>query len=340
MHHRAHLALALALACAGAGAAEDRGGTASLAYDNDFIADSDDGYSGGIHLGYVSRDVASFEDAPVPDAIGRAFARLPLVDRAGRRCFVAYGLSQLTYTPEDTASDALVVDDIPYSGLLLFSTTAAAHDATHLDAFTLIVGVVGPSSLAQEVQDGLHRATGSDLARGWDHQLADEPILDARYEHRWRAYEVAIRGRTCADAIVSGGAEVGNLATRATIGLGVRIGLDVPQDTFVPPPLHGQESVGALSRAAEAPARRWTIHLALGIDASLVGNLIQLDGNTFRDSHRVDHEHWIARGHAGLHARVGRAAVSLALVQASVPWDRPDGERWERYGRAMVGWDW
>ena len=48
---------------------------------------------------------------------------------------------------------------------------------------------------------------------------------------------------------------------------------------------------------------------------------------------------WIARGYLGLQMRFNRAVIGLALAQASVPWDRPDGSRWERYGRATLGWD-
>ncbi|MBA3845203.1 MAG: lipid A deacylase LpxR family protein [Planctomycetes bacterium] len=337
MRHPSRLALALALAspCI----ADDVGGTAYLAYDNDFIVGSDDGYSGGIHLGYASPYAASYSDAPVPEAVGRALGRLPLVNQPGRRRFVAYKLSQLTYTPEDSANEELVLDDIPYSGLLVFSTTAAAQDASHLDAFTLTVGVVGPASLAQEVQDGLHRATGSDLAQGWDNQLANEPIVNAQYDHRWRVWDLASGGRTHADAIVSGGAAAGNMQTMANVGIGLRFGFDVPDDTFVPPPFYGQESVGMLSLRDERVAGSPSAYFAIGVDASLIANQIWLDGNTFRDSHSVDHEQWVARGYLGLHARVGRAVMSVALVQASVPWDRPDGERWERYGRASLGWD-
>lgn len=327
-------AAALAGAIALASAQDGAGGIVYLAYDNDFIVGSDDGYSGGIHLGYVSPPAASFTAAPVPQAIGRALDRLPLVQGAGQRRFIAYSLAQLTYTPEDILREDLVVEDLPYSGLLLVSATAAAQDAVHFAALTLTTGVVGPASQAEAVQQELHRASGSNQARGWDNQLDNELILNAQYDHRWRAWDFASGARTSGDAIISGSAALGNWRTMATVGAGLRWGLNVPEDTFSPPPFIGQESVGAFSLG-----QRTAAYLALGLDASLIGTMLHLDGNTFRDSHQVDHESWMARGYLGLHLRVNRVVMGLALAQATVPWDRPDGSRWERYGRATLGWD-
>ena len=342
-HHRllrARLPLAraavVALALTVANAQDDAGGLIYLTYDNDFIVGSDDGYSGGIHLGYVSRAADSYADTAVPEAVGHALDRLPLLNRPGRQRFVAYTLAQVTYTPEDTAREDLVEDDLPYSGLLLFSATAAAQDADHLDALTLTSGVIGPASLAEEVQRELHRASGSNQPRGWDNQLGNEPLLNAQYDHRWRIWDFASSQRTNGDAIISGSAAAGNWRTMADVGIGLRWGLNVPKDYFVPPPFFGQESVGALSLTKD---RARVAYVALGVDAALVGNLIQYDGNTFRDSHRVDHDPWIGRAYAGLHARIGRAIMVVSFVQATVPWDRPDGARWERWGRATLGWN-
>lgn len=329
--------LAAIVACTGA--QDDPGGLLYLTYDNDLVAKSDDGYSGGIYLGCVSPYAASYTRTPVRDVVGRALDRLPFVRHPDRRRFVAYRLSQLTYTPDDTDRVDLVVDDMPYSGLLLFSATAAAQDARHHDALTLTVGVVGPASLAQEVQEGLHRATGNATVDGWDNQLQNEPILNLQYDHRWRAWDFASGERTHGDIILGGGVALGNMHTMANVGVGLRWGLNVPEDTFVPPPFYGQESVGAMAPATDHAHRRPMAYLALGLDAALSANQIQFDGNTFRDSHRVDHDHWTARGYLGIHVRLGRVVMAVALIQSTVPWDRPDGARWERHGRALIGWD-
>ncbi len=330
-----------ALIIASAIAQDDGGGLVYLTYDNDLVAKSDDGYSGGIYLGYVSPYSDSYSQAPIPDGIARALDRLPFVQRPGRRRFVAYQLSQLTFTPDDTDRVDLVVDDMPYSGLLLFGATAAAQDARHHDALTLIVGVVGPASLAEDVQIGLHSATGNATVDGWDNQLGNEPIINLQYDHRWRVGDFATGQRLHGDTVLGGGVALGNMQTMANVGVGLRWGVNVSEDTFVPPPFYGQESVGTMSPPPDrAAGRRRVAYLALGVDAALTANQIQFDGNTFRDSHSVDHDHWTARGYLGIHLRLGRAVLAAALIQSTVPWDRPDGARWERHGRATIGWTW
>lgn len=330
--------LACAAVCAAAAAAaEGLGGTIDVVLDNDLVADSDDGYTGGFHLGYVSRHRASFADGPVPSAIGHALDRLPRLGQPGRRRVIAYGLAQRIFTPEDLESEELVEDDLPYAGLLVASAVAAARDPRHLDALTISVGVVGPSSLAERVQRVAHRVTGSDEARGWRHQLHDEPLLNAQFEHRWRA--AAWRGAGLnGDFIVSGSGAAGNIVTMAGGGVNARWGWSVPQDFFVPPPLFGEETVGSMPWDP-AEAGRSALYLAASVDASLLANAIHLDGNTFRDSHHVDHDHWTARAHLGLHARIDRASIAVTLVHARIPWDRPNGERWETYVRVSLGWD-
>jgi hypothetical protein len=41
------------------------------------------------------------------------------------------------------------------------------------------LGVVGPLSLAEYTQNGFHDLIGVRHAKGWDHQLGDEPGLEA-----------------------------------------------------------------------------------------------------------------------------------------------------------------
>lgn len=319
-----------------ASAADGIGGTVYLTFDNDFIAGSDDGYTNGFQIGYVSPARASFSDAPVPARLGRWLDQVPPFSGAERQRFVAYSLAQRMFTPQDIDSTEVIEDDLPYTGLLVLSGTIAAQNRTHLDAFTVTLGVTGEASLAEPTQRIIHRTLGSQEPHGWENQIESEPLLNLLYEHRWRVWDYQT-GATNGDVILSGSGAAGNLMTMATAGVGVRWGHNVPDDFFVPPPFFGEETVGALPYDAQGHGR-FAVYLAASVDAAAFANLIYLDGNTFSDSHSVDHDHWYMRAHFGVHVHAGRMALAVSLVHATLPWDRPDGDTWETYGRISLGW--
>ncbi len=331
------LALAAVVWSAGlALCAAESGSTVYLTFDNDFIADSDDGYTSGFQLGYVSPAKDSFSAGPVPAGFGRWLDGVPPLDADDRQRFLSYSLAQRIFTPQDTKSSEVVEGDLPYTGLLVLSGTVAAQSSHHLDAYTLTVGVTGEASLAEASQRSSHHVLGHNDPQGWDHQLDFEPLLNLLYEHRWRVWD----GRTThtnGDLIVSGSAAAGNMMTMVTSGVGVRWGHNVPDDFFVPPPFFGEETVGALPYD---PRRSGTmaVYLSFSVDVAAFANLIYLDGNTFSDSHEVDHDHWYARAHLGLHVHVWRTAFAVSIVHATLPWDRPDGDTTETYGRFSLGW--
>lgn len=237
------------------------------------------------------------------------------------------------FTPKDIRRTDRVDDDLPYTGVLVLSATAAAQDPRHLDAVTVTAGMAGPSSLTGPAQRTVHRLIGSDTPRGWRHQTHDEPLLNLAYEHRWRAHAFA---HGSGDVLANAGVQAGNLVSMTTVGIGLRWGRNVPPDHFVPPPFFGEDTIGALPwRRSAQPS----LFLAVHVDAGWFANAIHLDGNTFRDSQAVEHEDWIARAHVGVHYRRDRLAIAATLVQSSVPWQRPDDDRWEQYGRLSFGWD-
>lgn len=319
-----------------AGETGESDSTLYLTIDNDFVADSDDGYTSGFQLGYVSPGRASFADGPFPAGFGRRLDDARPFAGPERQRFVAYSFAQRMFTPQDIDREDVVEDDLPYTGVMVLSGTVAAQSREHLDAVTVTLGVAGEAALGEPIQRNLHKVTGNTEPRGWDNQLDTEPLLNLLYEHRWRALDFRA-GPTNGDVILSGSGAVGNMMTIATGGAGLRWGHNVPDDFFVPPPFFGEETVGALPYD---PRRSGTVavYVAASVDAAAFANLIYLDGNTFSDSHSVDHDHWYVRGHLGLHLEVGRFAFAVSLVRATLPWDRPDGAAWETYGRISLGW--
>lgn len=309
-------------------------GTMFLSVDNDLFNGSDDHYSSGVQVGWVSGYLNDYAEAPVPSCLVRPLRALPRVNKEGRQRFISYSLSHRIFTPNDISDSNLIPDDMPYSGLLLTTLTAGAQDAQRMDAFSVIAGLVGPSAMGERVQRAVHRAIGSAEPRGWDHQLRDEPLLNFDYEHRWRMATFGARQGWGGDVIGQAALAVGNLLTNATLGIGARWGWRVSDDFGLPPQFFGEETIGSrpftTSRGSNGA---WLFVL---VNGSAFANAIFWEGNTFEESHSISYDRAIARAYTGVRIRSGPWGASFAVVATTVPWNNPDRKTAQRYGRLGI----
>jgi hypothetical protein len=306
-------------------------GTWFLSVDNDVFNRSDDHYTSGIQVGWVSGYLDDYSEAPVPGLLVRLLHQLPQVNEVGRQRFVSYSLSHRFFTPTDTSIREYIPGDVPYSALLLGTITAGGQSATRMDAFSLIAGIAGPSALGEEVQREFHALIGSEKPLGWDNQIHDEPILNFDYEHRRRLVSFGSRRGWGGDLIGQAAIAAGNLMTDATVGIGGRWGWRVPDDFGLPPQFFGEETIG--SRPFSDAAGDRGVWLFALVNASAFANAIFWDGNTFRESHSIDYEHWIARAYVGVRLRYRQWGLSFAYVTTTVPWTNPGNKDSQRYGR-------
>ena len=101
-------------------------------------------------------------------------------------------VGQEIYTPENTWTTALVVDDRPYAGwaygsLTVFGERDASTRRAAINELTLELGVVGPASLAERAQGLMHREQKIGAAQGWHHQLENEVGAAMTYKRGMRA---------------------------------------------------------------------------------------------------------------------------------------------------------
>jgi hypothetical protein len=159
-----------------------------------------------------------------------------------------------------------------------------------MQSTSIEVGIAGPSALAREAQELVHRVGGDHQFLGWDHQLNDEPVFRILHE-RFRRWDLK-PARRFGDLTAHYGGSVGNLSTFANAGAELRIGMSLPDNfgtatTFS----YGQDS--APTRWGGSPSRP-TIHGYMAVDARVVLHDITLDGNTWRDSASVEREPYVA----------------------------------------------
>ncbi|MDE1463017.1 lipid A deacylase LpxR family protein [Spartinivicinus poritis] len=288
--------------------------TGNFYFENDLFAETDQNYTNGIRFSLVSPNLKSFEeDEQLPDWFSYINQQLTFfhpkmkVDHN-----IVLSFAQVMYTPEDIERKNLINDQRPYAGWLYFGAAYHTRSEYQLDTIELNFGIVGPLALAHETQDFIHDLRGLEKSNGWDNQLKNEPGLIALYEHKHKFISQTANYGMGYDVILHAGGAVGNVATYLNSGFSIRGGWKIPDDFGTSSVRPGGDN--------SAPGKGWVlnnefgIHLFASIDSRLVIRDIFLDGNTFRDSHSVDKELWVADASVGLSITVENVKISFARV--------------------------
>ena len=278
--------------------------TLTFRAENDMPANADRFYSNGLSVTFAR----CFPDQEVwwPGLLEPAGLDAP------GRLSLGFTVGHVMVTPTDIRLAAPDPRDRPYAGLLFAGVVWQRFSERHLTAFKLITGVVGPASLAEQTQREWHRTIGVKLPRGWDHQLRNEPIVNAVWERRWRVRPWGRADDWGGDVLLVGGGMLGNVLTQAYGQAQVRCGWRVPHD-------YGTSLIRGIG--ATPPARDlapWGLHAFAGAGGLGVARNITLDGNTFRDGPSVSKRPWVPAAEAGL---VWRAHV-WQVTASWVAWGR------------------
>lgn len=305
------------------------GGVLTIQIENDWFggpANKDRHYSTGLRANWTSPDLYN------PPVWLREFTDLPenllgfLDGRKAGQVKRRYGISlgQSLYTPDDTQATALLKDERPYAAWLYLGLslqtvrydaskeTPQKQDAIRQDTWQLDVGVVGPAAFGREVQNNFHKLINADQNRGWDNQLHNEPGVNLTFERKWRIGRAQLLNegiKLRSDVIPMVGLSLGNVNTYAAAGAIVRLGQDLGNDFGPPrirPSLPGSEAFDL-----EDPFG-W--YIFAGVEGSAVARNIALDGNTFRDSHSVDKNIFVADFMAGAAVFLGRTRLAYTHV--------------------------
>lgn len=291
--------------------------TQTFYFENDLFFGTDSDYTNGVKYSIISPDLTPGAPLKLTSEIPRfaleMFHQLPLIKNApaetGHKLELAFG--QDMYTPVDTSRYDLIVDDRPYAGYSYLSTAYLrkgdnSDGWSQMDTLELQLGIVGPSSLAEDAQKFIHRIRGLDRPNGWDHQLKDEPALNLAFERKW-LYHPTFRKRFCVDAITHSGFALGNVMTYLNAGLELRAGWNIPRSfavSFIRP---------AASTWTEQISG-FSIYLFGVANGRFVIRDIFLDGNSFRSSHHVDKEPWVADLSTGITVKYDRLSLSFAYI--------------------------
>ena len=318
-----------------------RGGTAGLEYD--LFVCTEQNYTNGVAFTLVTHDMVGRlkpDCLPLPIRLHAELIKYMNpdfwadADNPANTQNVVVTFGQSMYTPEDNTQTELIPDDRPYAGLLYMglSWNRRIHEPQTnlqmLDTREITLGIIGPWALAEQTQNGVHDAIGSERFLGWQNQLKNEPAMQLAFDRKYRDYrgERAIVSGFSADSIRTLGARLGNIETSITFGIEGRVGWNLPNDFGSYPIRPGAENrppsaasihskVDDTNLSSNKP--RPGVHFFGILETKLVAHDFSLDGNLFRSSHSVTRRPWIAQAALGIsvHGLLNGRGVRLALMR-------------------------
>jgi lipid A 3-O-deacylase len=296
-------------------AAEGDGGVWTLAVENDaFGAKTDKNYTSGIKLHYRA------EPSWTP-VFARGIADAFLGADPQTEVFTTWALGQNIYTPDDTKSPLPLPDQHPYAGWLYGEMGIHAEAENSLTSMTLNLGVVGPSSQAEEVQRFGHDVLNFGDPKGWDNQLRDEFGVVLSLERRWQLQTDTMFGFET-DLIPMAGFSIGNVLTEAQAGIQWRIGESLERDWGAVRVRPGNAGPGA--RSIEG-APSWQVWVGAQARASAVNMFVE--GNTIKESLGVDKYPIVYDVEAGASVRVWGVVAAFTYVVRSEEFRGQDGSQ-------------
>lgn len=324
--------LVLALAgpglCAEADPAAKTASTLILTEENDFFAGTDEQYTNGMKLTWISGDLKKYaEDERLPGFVLPYLRALPFVNEPGQQYNVALSLGQNMYVPRNTQTEAPQPDDRPYAGWSYLSLALHAKTATQLDSFETSIGVVGPSALAGQTQNNYHTLMGFKRVEGWRNQIHDEPGLMLSWQRTLRAQRIDLGRDVAWDVLPHARVTVGNVQTHAAAGFETRLGYLLPWD-FGTSLIQPGGGVSAPADPDDPRLRADTafgLHLFAGAEGRAVARNIFLDGNTWEHSPHVPKKPLVADLMAGIGVVLGQAKLTYTHVYRTEEFDGQKG---------------
>ena len=232
-------------------------------------------------------------------------------DSPNAKYFDAWGIDLLQdmYTPDNISSTEIQYGDRPYCGLLLASwfgdtlIPAKYGDLNLRNEFG--IGSTGPNSFAQDSQKVVHSIIGSRKPKGWDHQIAQEFIVQYQGYADFNTLIVNTDYFKMYN-ILRGAALVGTYKDMLSLGLDLKFGLNP------------KENIGsniAFSAPRGKKMDKFSLSLLVGAEGRFVIWDTSLDGTLFRDcEYTVDSEKLVGELHTGASLGIGPVKVDFLVI--------------------------
>ena len=311
IHSRIGLIGLLSLAAAGCATQSSApyDGALTFAIENDTLTGSDNNYTNGVGVSWVSADLDSYDDDQFISKWGDFWAFLPFVGDDGYTNYAGWSVVQEMHTPNDIAIVDPPETDQPYAGVQYVDSLLYARSGRWAHAWELKLGTVGPSSYAEETQKWVHDQLGVDEPQGWHTQLPNEPVINVGLTSAYLWKKGSAGGSAEWRLVPIGSAGVGTHFTGVGLGVYGEVGwnlVDALGSTGL------REGFNAASTVGVGPMDGWSVSFFGGIGGHAVAHYLPLDGTVFKDSRSVDTEPFIGNISLGAAIRHGGFVLSLA----------------------------
>lgn len=287
----------------------------TVTWENDIFAGQDGGYTNGLSVAWAYGDIKTFDDHNLPPWLHTLTENLYISTMPGKDRAVSFLVAQAMQTASDISQEQLIEDEAPYAGLAIWQASLYAYDQQLADKLSLAIGFVGPVSGADASQRFIHKITGSEQPRGWDHQLNNEMVFQISAERLWRLTEWQ-NSAFGFDLIGITRGAVGTLQSNLASGFSLRFGHGLDRNFATATIIPGRE----VNPLAGSRYSSWSIFF--NVLGSLVANDIMINGNTFEDSHSVPLQHLQAHFVTGAAFSLGNWAFLLSAVHATKQYKR------------------
>lgn len=264
------------------------GGTLTFHLDNDLFADTDQDYTNGARLSYITgeRHPDSFNDMEKwLESVQSKAPEIITGFNAPDSPVYNYGISvtQLMYTPIDFEPAVPPLGQHPYVGWLGLGFSLHAKDANAINSIELSMGTTGKNAVAETTQDFVHDLQGFYKFNGWDSQMPTEITLNLYFTQKRRLFSDkptdALFG---VDGFNEWEVALGNFRTSASIGFVSRAGFNLPDD-FSDPRLGPTSYSHDIFHTGKTNTSQWSCYAMIGARGSGILHDISKDGPLTRD---------------------------------------------------------
>ncbi len=261
----------------------DSVGTLTFQFENDTFSDgSDNNFTAGFGFTWTTASTKALDaENWFRRRIEGDFAFLPTLTDPSYDQFFQFSLNMEMYTAEDTNDPDPPPEAHPYSSIIALDSAIYSKNDQSMHAFILRLGLVGPSTGGEGIQNWMHEATGRPIAAGWHTQLSNEPLLNLFYLYHHRLLRsVAKRKGFGFDFGLNAGGGLGNYYIGTNAGLQARLGIALPDNFERSSPIIFSEDVPG----RHGPDGPFSFYFFAQSTALALARYLPIDGNTFTDS--------------------------------------------------------
>lgn len=296
-------------------------GAFTFTLENDTLTGSDNNYTNGLGVTWVSNELGSYGDERFVRKWGNFWSFLPGITDDGTNTYAAWSIVQEMHTPDEIEDPNPPASDQPYAGILYVDSVLYGRNGPWTHAWELKLGVVGPASQADNVQTEFHELIGGDEPMGWDTQLPDEPVINVGYtaSYMWREGRV---GKAAEWRLIPiGHVGLGTYFTGVGLGMYGEIGWNLV-DALATTSL--RQGFNAASTVGVGPVNGWSVSFFGGLGGFGIGHYLPLDGTVFKDSRSVDTKPFVGTASLGFSVRHEDWIVSLAASVSTDAFETQD----------------